>query len=490
MKNCKRKAIILCVFLMTFLNLPAQEMLGIVNSNYSGIHGALINPSSLTNSRYYLDINFLTIGLSAENNYLYLPKNGYKFSRFLGKYNDFPLYGPDNLPVTHFDNNNSVNEFAIARLMGPSAMLNIGKHAFGITTGIRTMTSVRNVPHQLADLLYQGLDDPPQFGINYPVSKKFAAAALGWAELGLSYAYVFRQSQLEYWSGGMTVKRLWGYSGGYTYVNNIDYTVYKRDAVTIYNISGETGYSLPVDYSTSLFLRTPLFRGHGYGFDIGVTYQKMKKEHQDASYRSVCAEAYKPYKYRIGISIIDIGSISFKKNAQRLVFKDPNPANINFLNIIRTTIDPTVRNISSHFYNDTAKLLQGNSIKVGLPTALSVQMDINYTGNWYINGILIYPLMLRSAGIARPGQLAVTPRYETDHFEVDLPVSMYDFKRPRIGISMRLYFLTIGTDKLGGFFNLSDFTGMDFYMALKWNFLKGHCHEKRKTNNGSCVGFN
>ena len=135
-------------------------------------------------------------------------------------------------------------------------------------------------------------------------------------------------------------------------------------------------------------------------------------------------------------------------------------------------------------------MLRGNSIKVGLPTALSVQMDINYTGNWYINGILIYPLMLRSAGIVRPAQLAVTPRYETDHFEVDLPVSMYDFKRPRIGISMRLFFLTIGTDKLGGFFNLSDFTGMDFYMALKWNFLKGQCHEKRKTNNGSCVGFN
>lgn len=489
MKNCKRKVVILCVSLMTFLNLQAQEMLGIVNSNYSGIHGALINPSSLTNSRYYLDINFLTIGLSAENNYLYLPKSGYKFSRFFGKFNNFPLYGPDSLPIVHFENKNSANGYAITRLMGPSAMLNIGKHAFGITTGIRTVASVRNIPYGLAKLIYEGLNNPSQFGNRYPVSQKFAVAAMSWAELGLSYAYVFSQSQLECWSGGITLKRLWGYSGAYTYVNNIDYMVRNRDTLTIYNINAETGYSLPLEYSTNQFLGTPLFRGRGYGFDIGVTYQKMKKEHQDASYKSVCAEEYKPYKYRIGISIIDIGSISFKKNAQRLVFKNTNTADLNFRTINTVSIDSTVSDISMHFYNDPNKLLQGSSIRVGLPTALSVQMDINYTGNWYINGILIYPLMLRSAGIERPALLAVTPRYETDHFEVDMPVSMYDFKRPRIGISMRLFFLTIGTDKLGGFFNLSDFTGMDFYMALKWNFLKGQCHDKRKTNSGSCVGF-
>lgn len=152
----------------------------------------------------------------------------------------------------------------------------------------------------------------------------------------------------------------------------------------------------------------------------------------------------------------------------------------NFSNTNQQNLNASVSDISRQFYGDTSKLLQGNRIKIGLPTALSMQVDVNYTGNWYINGTLIYPLNLSNASITRPAQLALTPRYETDYFEVNLPISMYDFQRPRIGISARIGILTIGTDKLGGFFHINDFTGFDFYFALKLSLLKGHCRNKDK----------
>jgi hypothetical protein len=91
---------------------------------------------------------------------------------------------------------------------------------------------------------------------------------------------------------------------------------------------------------------------------------------------------------------------------------------------------------------------------------------------------------MNSASLMRPAQLTFTPRFETDHFGIDLPLSLYDFNQPRIGISMRLGIFTFGTDKLGGFFNLHDFTGLDFYFGIKLSFIKGNC--KNSDNNPSC----
>lgn len=482
MKKYITKAIGLILFLILFPNLQAQEMLGIVNSNYSGIHGALINPSSLTNTKYYLDINFLTLGVSFENNYVYLAKNEYKFLRFLDKNVILPTHTSNNKVQATYDyyNTKLKNVFINVRLMGPSAMLNIGKHAFGITTSFRTVASARNIPYEIAKFGYEGLDFKEQFRINYIDNHKFDLAAMGWAELGLSYAYVFKHQNREYWSGGITIKRMMGVSGAYAYAKNVDYILPNRDTVNIYNLNAEAGYSLPLDYGTNKFLKTPLFRGGGFGFDIGITYQKMKKGQQNTSYNTICAGPYLPYQYRIGISIIDIGRISFKNNAQKLVLDNVSTYWPNFSNTNQQNLNASVSDISQQFYGDTSKLLQGNRIKIGLPTALSMQVDVNYTGNWYINGTLIYPLNLSNASITRPAQLALTPRYETDYFEVNLPISMYDFQRPRIGISARLGILTIGTDKLGGFFHINDFTGFDFYFALKLSLLKGHCRNKDK----------
>jgi hypothetical protein len=489
MKNFKIKAISLLISLVTSSNLQAQEMLGIVNSGYSGIHGALINPSSLTNSRYYLDINFLTIGVSAENNFVYIKRDEYKFSRFLGKFNDFPKHGPNNMVVYHYANDKYIYAFAQERVMGPSAMLNIGNQAFGITTSFRTISSARNIPFQVGKLGYDGLNNTNLINVETSVSRKAAVAAMDWAELGLSYAYVFKESNREYWSGGITIKRLMGHSGAYAYSDQADFIFPDRQTLTINNLNAEAGYSLPLDYGTNEYLKTPVFRGGGFGFDIGVTYQKMKNGQQNASSNSICAEPYKPYKYRIGLSIIDIGGISFRKNAQKLVFADVSTTWPGFRTANTTNVDSAVQEISQQFYGNKTELLQGNKIRIGLPTAFSMQMDMNYSGNWYVNGTLIFPLILNKATLVRPALLAITPRYETNHFEVNLPISLYNFSRPRIGLSMRLGFLTIGTEKLGGFFSLSDFTGMDFYMALKWSFLKGHCPEKNKGKGNSC-GYN
>ena len=83
------------------LTLRGQEMLGIMNSSYSGITGATLNPAVTVTSPYYFDFNILAGDVFFENNYLYLAKEEYKFSRFLSKNPDFPTHGADNNMIAY-----------------------------------------------------------------------------------------------------------------------------------------------------------------------------------------------------------------------------------------------------------------------------------------------------------------------------------------------------------------------------------------------------
>jgi hypothetical protein len=475
----------LLFFVLIFSVVGAQEMLGFVNSNYAGIHSAIINPSGLTNSKYFLDINFLTLGVSIENNYVFISKSDYKFSRFLSTNPQFPAHPPDNQATYDYYNTNLKKAFANIRVLGPSVMLSYGDHAFGLTTGFRTVISGRNIPYEIAKFGYSSLDFKPQHRINYKDYRGFNMAAMSWAEIGITYAYVFKKFNMENWSAGISIKRLLGVAGAYANIDNIDYMLVNKDTANVYNLNAESGYSLPVDYQSNDLIRTPVFRGGGFGFDIGITYKKTIKGQQNIRYSEICAKPFIPYRYKIGVSIIDLGRISFKKNAQKLVFNDVSTYWPDINNFAYVNIGSAVRELSRRFYGDTHELLKGNRIKIGLPTAISLQVDVHYIGNWYLNGTLIYPIRLNSASLVRPSEVALTPRYETDYFEVDIPVSLYDFYKPRIGISARLGIFTVGTDKLGGFFHLNDFTGLDFYFAVKLNFIRGHC--KNKGGDSNCA---
>ena len=61
----------------------------------------------------------------------------------------------------------------------------------------------------------------------------------------------------------------------------------------------------------------------------------------------------------------------------------------------------------------------------------------------------------------------MTPRFETYWFEAALPISLYEYQYPQLGLSLRLGPLSIGTDKLGHWIKQSDLYGADIYFHLK-----------------------
>ena len=477
------------MFFSVVCTVIGQDMTGLVLGNYSGINSVQVNPSGMHNSKTYLDIQFLGVDLFLQNNFLYLDKKDYRFLNFFKPGYELPVhtedYGTEERTFYVYHNKRVKNIFSSIRINGPGAMLIWGNHAFAITTAARQVASIYKVPYDLANFSYLGLNFKPQQNINYQDKKPFSVAELAWAEIGLSYAYTFYARGFNKVSAGISARRLFGIAGGYVFSRQLDYIVIDDSTLNVKNFDADIGLAIPVDYGNNLSQANQWVKGGGFAFDIGLTYVRTVKSLQRDYFPSLCAQRYDDYEYRIGIALIDIGAIHFRTNARK--YRIDNRASYwdNLTSFEFRDINQLMDTVSYKFYGDNQEALVADQFYMWLPTAFSFQFDYHFRKNWYVNASLIYGIPLSRNAVGRPAELSITPRYETRNFEVSLPVSLYDWYLTRIGLAFRVYGFTIGTDKLGGFFNLNDFTGLDLYFSIKLFFNKGRCRGGKETPCGN-----
>lgn len=452
-----------------------QDMYGFVNSNYAGITGAQINPTAIVNSKLYFDLNVIGAHINVDNNFIYLARDEYKFSRFLSGTSDYPKHGDDDRIYYDYYNENLKNAFVQVKLLGPSFMYSKNDKAFGISTSIRNIVSGVDIPYEIAKFGAEGFDYYPLHRIRFIDNHPFTAGALSFGEVAATYAQVIMKQNRQHWTAGVTLKGLFGFGGAYWKVDNADYMLPNGDTMVVYNANGKAGVSLPIDYSNNdVLFPNSLVNGMGLGADIGITYQLKVRGHTNKRY-AACEQPFEDYHFKVGVSLIDFGYVRFNKRAKQIELKDAQGTWYDFTNQNIETVDELFASVSGTFGPDSSALINNESFSVFLPAAISAQFDYRYNDYIYINASFVQPLKVNDYTLSRPVTLSVTPRYESDRFEVALPITLYEYLYPRIGLSMRLSKFTIGTDKLGGFFGLHDFTGLDFYFMVKFPLIKGHC---------------
>jgi hypothetical protein len=463
-------------------SVKGQEMLGSVLGNYAGVNSVQINPSALHNSKTYLDVQFIGTDMFLENNYLYLSKNEYNFLHFFQSGYQWPThsmeYGTEERTFYSYSSATPKNAFQSVRFNGPGAMLIWGKHAFALTTGVRSVLSLRHVPYDVANFAYLGLNYIPQQNINYQDDRPFYMAEMSWVEIGLSYAYEVYARGFDRITAGISARRLMGYAGAYLNGKSVDYIIPDDSTINVKNMDAEIGLSVPISYTANEAWNDKLFKGGGFGFDFGLTYTRLVHVHPEQYYSRLCAQQYEDYLYRIGISLIDVGAIQFNTHAIKYAIDNKSSywEHVNHLDF--NSVQQMLDTISYKFYGNNKEAYIGDKMTVWLPSALSMQFDYHYDRHWYLNASVILGVPLAKNSLRRPSEIAITPRYETRWFEANLPISLYDWYLPRIGLSLRFYGFTIGTDKLGYFFNVNDFTGMDLYLSIKFFLDKGSCRSK------------
>lgn len=438
------------------LTLLAQEQLGLRLDNYSGVNAIVLNPAA--NATYPLswDINLMGLGFSIHNNLAYIEK------ATLGKtIRNRSNIGPDpalnigfnGTPLVeyNFKTKNRYSASAIARIMTPSFIVRLNSgHSFGIFTGFRTMLTSHSIPKIVNPYEIQQIRRGQTFDID-----PFKVRGLTWTELGINYAYTLGGDTEGGLTLGVNVKNLQGFQGFFAdNFSGTKITRLSRDSVRFDNLKAQLGYTTNYDDN----LEKP--NGSGWGFDVGTMM-------------TIAASDDRPYEWRLGAALLDMGKINMTKNTEVHVFSTKEAFEIyesDFQNLNdKDPLNDALQRFNLRAFNNPKGSLKANSMQFGMPAALQLHADYAFTKNLFINGLLIQRLALGQNILSRDNLLAATPRYESRWLGASLPLSLWNYQQLRVGLSARLAFLTVGTDNLFSFMMPTNLYGTDFYVALKVN---------------------
>ena len=452
----------------------AQEIAGLVHSNHAGTDVLFFNPAGMHHQKDWLSIHIVTADIFLSNNYAYLSKD--EFSLLNPNITSHKTgYSDGERPFYIYDQGINTRLDLHIKAQGPSIMFINNEHAFGIFSAARAIFLFKNLTPDLGNLAYYGFDYDPQHKEKYKLDN-FKGTTISWAEVGFSYAYQLNNKSFSNWSFGISIRKLYGFGGAYLYVDNAEYNLLDSKTLQLNSLQANMGFSLPLDYNTNELITDPLIKGTGWGFDLGIEFQELIKRQAKFVKEVPCGQKYNDYKYRWGLSIMDIGKIKFTNNAQLHQYLDTQYTWERIDTTKVESVNQIVQEVSSRFYNDPNATYQSSNFTMWLPTSINMSFDYNFENGLYLNSSLVFSApFIHGNYINKPAILSITPRYEVKHLEASLPLSLYEWKYPRIGIAFRFYFFTIGSDYFTSLLGIHDFNGTDLYFSLKFNIGKGSC---------------
>ncbi|MFT5279071.1 MAG: hypothetical protein ACI9P8_000704 [Bacteroidia bacterium] len=465
------------IFLISVHLTVAQEMLGIANSNFAGTNGVALNPASMVDSKVWLDVNIVGVDVYFNNNFAYYSKEDFYF------WENVPS---GNMPdIRRKDDRKNRRAQVQVKAMGPAFTLALGKHAIGVHTGARVFVSAEGVPQPFAVSMFEGLRYEPQLGIDYS-HDQFRVNALGFAEIGLSYATIISSHRENLITAGLTFNYLIGIANISLRSDEFDYNIIDQDDLRIDNFTGEYAIAEPAFNS-----------GSGFGIDIGVQYKRMLKNSSSYSPRDPRSGCKKiGYRWKLGASLLDLGYVDYT-GVQRS-FTNASTYWRNYGNFKPQGISGIDEGLSTQFALDSALSLQlepdAREFKAGLPAAGSLQFDYNFGHNFYTSFTYMqgFRLMPTNTGM-RKALINITPRWEHKWFEAALPLSLHDYYQPQLGLMLRFYSLVIGSDHILALFAPVDTYGMDIYFNLKITlFDNPKCKprkKRKKKSSKSCPAY-
>jgi hypothetical protein len=448
--------IVILFFVVNSTNVFSQNTFGSINSNYSPSNSVSLNPSSISNSKTFLDINLIGAGIYANNNLLMIPNSNFFNILTTGT-------TIDRKKDVFFDQNTlnqkeTINLFSKTFIAGPGFIITQGDHSGGLSFNNRGYAAINNIPYFIGSFAQHGLVGfPRQQGKDFE-AKDMRFAAFNFSEIKASYSKTFYKKDKNILAAGISIKKFYSLAGAAANINDLSFNVHNDTALSVYKFDADR-------MTTS----GGLYRKGGMGLDLGITYQKMLVNsggYLPHMVKSGCR--YIPYKYKVGFSIIDIGSVKFDQSKETYNGYNYKDIEINGYSNITTNPDSVASIFSSQ--DDLKSGLVKKTNKIMLPTFISAQVDYNiWASAVYVNAMIIQGISHSSSkfGIRHASSISITPRFETRLVDFALPFSLYEYSKAQLGMSFRVGPLTIGSDKFINWIINSDLYGGDIYVYFK-----------------------
>ncbi|HLV42677.1 MAG TPA: DUF5723 family protein [Brumimicrobium sp.] len=500
MKNIKFLALSLFTcLLMNTHQIKAQNYLGVIHSNYSGIMGADLQPASIVDNRFIVDVNLFSINFDAWQNAKYfdasiLPKRSWLYS--LNKNTDWQTDG--DVYKDHVHNIEDYNNpkasprgvYTSAQLDLVNFMFHINpKIAVGFSAKLRFINNVDEINPQVLKLAEEGLNFSPLWSTRLDGSL-LSQNALAWAEYGVNYAQVVSDEGEHFFKVGGRLKFNQGLASSYVYAKDLDFELLNKDTATTMRGDFNFGYSDNVDkfFSNSSGGTTvgdmyKLTSKLGLGVDLGVVYE-WRPNWKDYKYdmdgeTNIWRRDKNKYKLRAGFSLIDFGGMRFTKADKSRNFS-----------VNTTQLDLTIFENSGSpegFTNIVDSLIQNDpdwkasedtsqTYYMNTPTAISFQVDYNIYKDFYVNATAYINVNTKSnaTNVRVPSQYSITPTYDYKWAGIGIPVSYNTYSGFKAGLGLRLGPLTVGVPDLKTIFPGGKVRGAGFYAGLRVPVLYGH----------------
>lgn len=466
-KYFKLQVISSFILLININQVWSQSFQGLLTDNYSGINGVVINPASIVDSRYIMDINLVGASISFEND-VYGIKS---FSDiFNGNFNfqESLSFHPstDNMFYSNID------------ALGPSFLLNINsKNAIAIFSRVRAIGNLSNFNGRDIDAVIDGFDLDRDFQID---QSGFTGSVNSWVELGASYARTLLgingENKKHFLKMGVTIKYLKGIGYAFGRTDNLGVT-YDADG-TLLPDGSRTGSISSTGLVTYGYSNTEdngnnslddfVFPSNSNGIsgDIGFVYE-WRPNIADHIIRNPEGnvigfdKSQNKYKLKLGISLTDFGKINYKD-----VFIKQYDVTANLGENSFAEYD-TPDEVLNSLYTEV-NTMEGQ--KVGLPMALNVSLDWKIYKSLYLNANGHLSLTSKDTiekSNTTYNQIALTPRFESKWYSIYAPIRMTQENDIQFGTGIRLGPLYVGSNSIISLLSDKENYSADVYMGVK-----------------------
>ena len=402
----KQKSVAFLLGTLLCLAASSQSFIGYGYDNYSGVNGLILNPGSLADNKFKVNINIFAVSVYGGNNAYEIDRTKLFALQFKGLKEG---NGYDKMPNTDFKYLYYNTDF-----LGPSATISLTKNdALGLITRMRTIGNEYNLGNPLFQLL--GTANPAFYNTNI-INRSLQAKVNSFAEAGVSYGRVLMKTDHAELKVGITGKYISGIAFGSFSTGPLQMEIDPTNTILSMTGTVTAQYSSNLDNlgaGGSIQNALNAQAGHGFGGDIGMVYELKRNDNPNAE------------KLRLGFSITDIGQMSYHNSPNGAVYT----LNVDGHNTSELQKQGN-ESLNAYFTRlKTAGLINPtsppNMATVKLPTAVHVNFDYNIFERLYINADVLVNMLAASNPVS-PNYITnftVTPRLEKKWISIYSPVS-------------------------------------------------------------------
>ncbi len=428
-----KKVTILSVLFMISNAFSQEHFGGITTTSRVGILNAGLNPSELANLSSKFEFQFVSTSFNVSNNKITVKD----------------ITSGKDLKDLIFADKEVVNFNIDTEIAGPGLAMKMLGFGFALTSKANIKANLSNVDPSLADALSNSGFNSLLAFTNLSSTENQRINAVAWGEIAFSVAHKIYKDESHSVNGGVTFKLL--FPGSYANIGarnfkgtltNVGTNIELTNAVTSLNMaySGNLNNSF-VDFSDYTKLSSIYGKFGGMVGDVGIDYQ------------------YKPegekYKFKIGASIKDIGSMTFKNdgnysNDYNLSITGTQHLNLNqFQNV--TTITQVIDILKVENGNGNINFTESNYSKdfiVKLPTTLNLYADVKLFPKMSITAFMRQKMNKNSENdeIISQNSISITPRFNLGFFETFMPIAKNEISGTAVGFGFRLGGFFIGSN--------------------------------------------